>query len=371
MRLRAGLSRASPGSPVNDKPAEDELHLHPEGEASTADELGGHGIFPMRVAVQLTGLTSDTIRAWERRYNAIEPVRSAGNTRKFTQDDIRRLLLLREATEAGHSIGNIAELDNEALRSLKRVATVPSGETAPTVAPPPGRPLPSRVAEPVALYGAQDTTTVASAGEIDLGPYFELLGRYDLGRSSAWMRRVAALLEPRAFVLDVVAPALSEIRERRADARLGGPHLIAAWQQLTAVLSVLLEATATTSLVPGVVTVGVTRQRHAIAAMASTLLAREHGHPASFLGPSMPDADVMWAVDALEAKLVIADVSVPMSPDSSPNTWATFERMAARTRVWLLTPTEVTAPGRLDTMRDLAAVDLALSQGPLERRSRP
>lgn len=356
---------------MNEKSAEDELHLHAEGEASTADELGGHGIFPMRVAVQLTGLTSDTIRAWERRYHAIEPVRSAGNTRKFTQDDIRRLLLLREATEAGHSIGNIAELDNEALRTLKRVATAPSGDTAPAVAPAPGRALPPRVAEPVALYGGQDGTPGTSDGELDLGPYFELLARYDLGRSSAWMRRVAALLAPRAFVLEVVAPALSEIRERRADARLGGPHLIAAWQQLTAVLHVLLETTATSSLVPGVVAVGATRQRHAIAAMASTLLAREHGHPATFLGSSMPDADVMWAVDALEANLVIADVSVPMSPESSPNAWATYERMASRTRVWLLTPTAVSAPGRLETMGDLVAVDLALSQGPVERRSRP
>lgn len=356
---------------MNEKPAEDELHLHPDLESSTADELGGHGIFPMRVAVQLTGLTSDTIRAWERRYHAIEPVRSAGNTRKFTQDDIRRLLLLREATEAGHSIGNIAELDNETLRTLKRVPTVPAADSPPAVVMVPGRPLPSRVAEPVAVYGEQETSSGGSAREIDLGPYFELLARYDLGRSSAWMRRVAALLAPRAFVLEVVAPALSEIRERRADARLGGPHLIAAWQQLTAVLHVLLEATATTSFVPGVVTVGATRQRHAIAAMASTLLAREHGHPTTFLGSSMPDADVMWAVDALEAKLVIADVSVPVSPESSPNAWATFERMASRTRVWLLTPTAVSATGRLETMGDLVAVDLALSQGPVERRSRP
>lgn len=356
---------------MNDKPTDEEPPHQNEGEP-VADEFGGHGIFPMRVAVQLTGLTSDTIRAWERRYHAIEPVRSAGNTRKFTQEDIRRLLLLREATEAGHSIGNIAELDNEALRTLKRVvASAPHLE--PTGAPPSvwDTASPSRVAEPVATYTRPFTPAPVDP---DLDHYFELLGRYDLIRSSAWMRRVAALLEPRDFVLEVVAPALAEIRERRADARLGGPHLVAAWQQLTSVLNVLLEAMGRLRLhdeLPVVVTVGAARQRHAISAMASTLLARDRGHHCTFLGPAMLDADVMWAADTLDAAVVIVDLSVPTNPESSTNAWSTFERMASRTRVWLVTPVENTGLSRLETMADLAAVDLALSQGPLDRRSKP
>ena len=32
-------------------------------------------VYPMRLVTKLTGLTSDTIRAWERRYKAIEPER--------------------------------------------------------------------------------------------------------------------------------------------------------------------------------------------------------------------------------------------------------------------------------------------------------
>jgi hypothetical protein len=123
---------------------------------------------------------------------------------------------------------------------------------------------------------------------------------------------------------------------------------------------------------PPVVTVGASRQRHAISAMASTLLARGHGHHAAFLGPAMPDADVMWAADALEAGLVVVDVSVPNSPESLGSAWTTFERMAARTRVWLLTPSGNTPPGRMETMADLAAIDLALSPGVLDKgRSKP
>lgn|GEM_PF-2902566 len=336
-----------------DKPP-DEDPAAAELEAAGA-ELDGHGIFPMRVAVQLTGLTSDTIRAWERRHHAIEPVRSAGNTRKFTQDDIRRLLLLREATEAGHSIGNIADLDNDALRALRRVPVQ---------------------ADPSDAEYVEDNphldTSVAAPAVLRLDGYFDLLTRYDIAESAAWLRRVAALNEPRAFVLEVVAPALVEIRERRTDARLGGPHLIAAWQQFTAVLNVMLEATASARGRPELVTVGAARQRHAIAAMATTLLARDLGRDAAFVGTAMPDADIVWAVDALRAGTVVVDLSVPTSFEQGPATLSTFERMAARMRVLVIAPPGMAAAERseLELVTDLADVDRALRQSPGRRNGK-
>jgi DNA-binding transcriptional MerR regulator len=39
------------------------------------------GLYPMRVAARLTGLTADTIRVWERRYGVVDPDRTEGNKR--------------------------------------------------------------------------------------------------------------------------------------------------------------------------------------------------------------------------------------------------------------------------------------------------
>lgn len=75
-------------------------------------------IYPMGVVSQLTGLRSDTIRAWERRYNAIQPQRTPGNTRKFSEEDVRRLNLLRELTALGLRIGTVAALDMQQLEAL-------------------------------------------------------------------------------------------------------------------------------------------------------------------------------------------------------------------------------------------------------------
>ncbi len=332
---------------VNDETSDDLAAV----TSAKAEARGAQGIYPMRVAVQLTGLTPDTIRAWERRYQAIEPVRSAGNTRKFTHDDVRRLLLLRQATEAGHSIGNIAELDDAALRALLLVTT------------PEATPLVVEARAPLAVGVAPHVTTEV---EGSLEPYFELITRFDVVGSAAWLRRVASLRTPRGFVLEVVAPMLAGIRERRADARLGGPHVVAAWQQLSATLNVLLDVTASPRHAPALVAIGAPRQRHALGAMASVLLARHHGHEALFLGAAMPDADIQWSVDALGAAAVVVDLSAPVSLELGVGAYTTLARMATRHHVWVLWPAGATVAEELagvEIAHELAAVDALLSRG--------
>ncbi|WP_036300414.1 MerR family transcriptional regulator [Methylomarinum vadi] len=65
-----------------------------------------------------SGVKPDLIRAWERRYKAIEPSRSDGKQRLYSDDDIVKLKLLHLATQHGHSIGQIAGLSIEQLRHL-------------------------------------------------------------------------------------------------------------------------------------------------------------------------------------------------------------------------------------------------------------
>ena len=65
-----------------------------------------------------TGLTTHTIRAWEKRYGAITPERTDSNQRLYDSSQLDRLLLLRRATESSHSIGRVAKLTNEELGSL-------------------------------------------------------------------------------------------------------------------------------------------------------------------------------------------------------------------------------------------------------------
>ena len=76
--------------------------------------------FPVRVAARITGLKPELIRAWETRYGAVRPSRSAGGSRRYSNEDLRRLRLLRDVVAAGHRIGGIAPLS---LTELHEAAT--------------------------------------------------------------------------------------------------------------------------------------------------------------------------------------------------------------------------------------------------------
>ncbi|RPH53366.1 MerR family transcriptional regulator, partial [bacterium] len=82
---------------------------------STPDRTQRH---PIGVVSRRTGLKQDLIRAWERRYSAVEPGRSDTRRRFYSDADVERLLLLRRVVNTGRAIGQVAGLSNEALQAL-------------------------------------------------------------------------------------------------------------------------------------------------------------------------------------------------------------------------------------------------------------
>lgn len=75
-------------------------------------------MFPVKAAADLTGLTPETLRAWERRHAAVVPRRDAAGRRLYDGAMIERLTRLHRLTERGHPIRDLAKLDNSQLDSL-------------------------------------------------------------------------------------------------------------------------------------------------------------------------------------------------------------------------------------------------------------
>lgn len=72
--------------------------------------------YPINVVSKLTGLSSHLIRAWEKRYNAVEPSRTGTNRRVYSDEAVEKLKLLKLLTSKGYSIGNIASLSGPRLK---------------------------------------------------------------------------------------------------------------------------------------------------------------------------------------------------------------------------------------------------------------
>lgn len=67
---------------------------------------------------RLTGVQTHTIRIWERRYNALVPMRSAGNTRFYDDNQLRRLLNIVSLNKSGLKISHVCGLTEEAMNLL-------------------------------------------------------------------------------------------------------------------------------------------------------------------------------------------------------------------------------------------------------------
>ena len=66
--------------------------------------------YPIRVVSRMTGLSVDTLRAWERRYKVVSPERSA-HGRLYEEADVQRFLRLRSLVGKGFAIGGVAGLE--------------------------------------------------------------------------------------------------------------------------------------------------------------------------------------------------------------------------------------------------------------------
>jgi len=76
-----------------------------QAEKMTGDEE----LYPIRTVSSLTGVNSITLRAWERRYGLIKPVRTPKGHRLYTQNDIDLIHQVLELLDKGISIGQVKD----------------------------------------------------------------------------------------------------------------------------------------------------------------------------------------------------------------------------------------------------------------------
>ena len=84
----------------------------------------GLGVYGISVAADLVGLAPQTLRLYEER-GLVDPARTAGGTRRYSQDDLDRLRRIAELLGDGLNLAGVAavlglEHDNARLRADNR-----------------------------------------------------------------------------------------------------------------------------------------------------------------------------------------------------------------------------------------------------------
>ena len=242
----------------------------------------GQPSYPIRAVSRLTGISIDTLRAWERRYAAVSPQRDQRG-RLYSDADVGRLRLLQDLVSAGHSIGSIAHLPDGELSQL--VPSVATPGAAPAVAP---------VRFPAALDGARLATA---------------LSRLDTAAVDREFSRLAAVLPPVELVRDVLLPALRD-QEHHCH-RPGGiahQHLISS--TMRHLLGSFLRLHARHDVTTRLLFATLAGDRHEVGILCAAMLAASSGFGISYVGPDLPATEIVEAVRSSQAQTLVLGITL-------------------------------------------------------------
>ncbi len=254
--------------------------------------MDNKNLYTIKYVAQRTGLTPHVIRAWEKRYQAVVPQRSPKNRRLYSEDDVKRLQLLKRITDAGHTISQVANLNTDDLSDLAQR----DGPVAP------------RVSE----------NYYRSARQSDANSYYReslsaVLNLDPEALELVYDRALIDLTRP-LLIRDVIVPLFEEIGNlwRNGSLKIVNEHMASSVTR-TFLLNIL-RTTEVSDSAPKIVIATTAGQWHDIGALIVALKAAEYGWQAVYFGPNLPAEEIAAGVKQCNARAVAVSITHILDP---------------------------------------------------------
>jgi DNA-binding transcriptional MerR regulator/methylmalonyl-CoA mutase cobalamin-binding subunit len=249
-----------------------------------------HQRHPIAVVSQRTGLSQDVLRVWERRYGAVVPSRSSNGLRVYSDADIERLILLRSATRAGRSIGQIAKLPLPALEGLVAEDEAAREKRGRTVgAPPDAREV---VSASLALARQLDSTALDES-----------------------LRRAAVVMGMPVFLETVAAPLLRKVGDEWHAGRLSPAHENLVTSSLHEIIAAMMRVFTRRPGAPTVLVTTAAGERHVIGAALVGASAALEGWNVLYFGTNLPASEIAESAKSTDVRVVAVSIVYVENPN--------------------------------------------------------
>ncbi len=250
---------------------------------------------PIAVVRQRTRLSAELLRAWERRYGAVTPDRSPTGRRLYSDLDIERLRLLKQLTEGGRRISEVAGLPLQALQRLGQedIAGRLVGERAPAPATAGVRTQAQREQHAALLARA-----LAAVADLDPRALRTVLGE------------AAVELNPALLREDFLAPLMVLIGQRWHEGSLRVVHEHLATAVVQSFVHALQQRPPLSETAPRLVAATLSGHRHELGTLLACATAADAGWEVAYLGPSLPAEEIAAAARQRQAQAVAIGLTV-------------------------------------------------------------
>ena len=259
----------------------------------------------MKVVARRTGLSPHLIRMWERRYGAVKPDRSPTGRRLYSEEDIERLILLRQATLIGESISTVAGLTRAELAKLVAASTNDN------------------------QIDREPTAPDTGSADYYLKLCIEAIRNLDSSNLESRLLSASVALGQNVFLEEVLRPLLVKTGDMWNDGTFKVAHEHLASAVIRSLLGSMAVTTRTDENSPLLLATTPAGQRHEFGALMASVTAASLGWRTMYLGPTMPAEDIAGAALQSQAGAVLLSLIYPADDPHLPGELRKLSRLLA------------------------------------------
>lgn len=228
-------------------------------------------MYSIKAIASLTGLGTETLRAWERRYQTIVPERDENGRRFYSQQDLEKLTLLANLTRQGHTISKLSDLKLAQLQSLSDRADEK-------------RESRHEFAEQIV----------------------EALLDYKIELCEQMLKRALIASQPLPYLRDILSPALHYVGDLWHAEKLSvaQEHMFSACVKRI-LLGMVNNLQGYSSNRPGIMFATPCGEPHEFGILMCCLLAAEQQYNCYYLGADIPTPDLLTAANKLKTEIIV------------------------------------------------------------------
>jgi len=251
--------------------------------------------YPIRVVSNKTGLSTHVIRAWEKRYNAVNPDRTDSNRRQYTDHEVRRLERLNRLTSLGYNISQIAQLSDDELKEL----------------------LPERIRTTFEEMDddAEGLQIESEAFSSDASEIIEqslaAINALDQKKFERILMRASAMFSQPELIDRIINPLINKNGELWAHGSLRTTHEHFATAVLRSFLGNLWSSFEVPDSAPKIIVTTPAGQVHELGALIVAVTSSALGWQTIYLGPNLPAEEIVAAAELKECEMVSLSIVYP------------------------------------------------------------
>ncbi|MBQ4865424.1 MerR family transcriptional regulator [Priestia megaterium] len=247
--------------------------------------MAHEGKYNIKAISNMVGIQPGTLRAWERRYQILNPVRNDSGHRLYTEEDLRKLKWLTEKVSGGFTIS-----------------------------------------QAVSLLETESSTvgTFEEEGEVDSpqkirDELLTMLLSFEEGKAQDLINHAFSLYSVEKVVIDILGSLLVTVGDMWEKGRITSAHEHYTTQVLKTRISMIFYSLPSNGLLPKAIAVCGPNETHEVGLLIFTLFLRRKGFEVIYLGSSIEDKDVELIVKEVDPTFLFMSCTMMENAEKTLN----------------------------------------------------